>query len=102
MALALMVLAANHGTRLFRGFDGFVGGVIVINVDGRSRQRRAEVGDHLGDGALLVVARHQNRHVVLAYRGAFSSELVGRHYPLRRDPHATIWRCWRIAAGESI
>ena len=75
VALALVGLAANHGARPPRGLDSAVGGIVVIDVDGRLGQRRTEIGDDLGDGALLIVTRHQNRHLIAGFRLRFRQDV---------------------------
>jgi hypothetical protein len=71
VALALIRLAANHGACPPRCFDGAVGGIVVVDVDGGIRQRRPEIGDDLGDGT-----RHQHRQLKLACSHAPGMRLV--------------------------
>ena len=58
--LALQGFAAHDGTRGAGGRDGSIAGIVVVDVDVRTGQRGAEVRNDLGDGGLLVVARHQD------------------------------------------
>jgi len=112
VAFALMGLAADHGAGLPGCGYRAVGGIIVIDVDGRRRQRGGEIGNNFGDRTFLIVARHQNRHfqvggVIAACTYVFSGEFVGRHtvfLPLPRRGRLVAWHdhCWRDAAGDSI
>jgi hypothetical protein len=61
-SFALMALVANHGAGLFGDGRGPVGRVVVIDIHGGFRQRGAKIADHLADGRLFVVARHQHRN----------------------------------------
>ena len=56
-----MLLAADDRAGPGGGLDRAVGGIVVVDVDRGIRQSRAEIGHHLGDGRLLVVAGHQHR-----------------------------------------
>jgi hypothetical protein len=76
VAFPLIGLAANHGAGPERGFDGAVGGIVVVHIDCGVRQRRPKIGDNLGDGALLIVARHQHRRLKLACSHAPGMRLV--------------------------
>ena len=60
MAFALPPLAAHLGAGRARDLDGAILRIVVIDVDGRRRQRLLEVPDHGGDGRLLIVAGHQH------------------------------------------
>ena len=70
MTLALIGLAANDGAGAARGFDCAVGGIVVVDVDSRAWQRRPEVRDDFSDGALFVVAGHQNRNLIRGFAQA--------------------------------
>ena len=74
VALALIGFTANHGARATGSFDGAVGGIVVVDVDGRFGQRGAEVGDDFGDGMLFVITGHQNRDLIRGF--AHSSPLA--------------------------
>jgi len=58
---------------------------LFIDIGGRLGQNRTEVGDDLGDDALLIIARHQKRHrcrvpVTLSARPSLLDiALLGRH-----------------------
>ncbi len=71
-----MGLAADHGAGLFRGSNRAVGGIVVIDINARPGQRRAEIGNHFADGAFLIVTGHQNRHIKPALSYAFRSTVV--------------------------
>ena len=60
MALALLALGADDRARLRRDLARPVAAVVVVDVDGRVRQRRAEAGDGRGDRRFLIVARQQH------------------------------------------
>ena len=66
VALALAGLPAHHRPGRRGNVRGAVGGVVVVDVDRRLGQRRAEVGDHLSDGGRLVVARDEHGHPLAA------------------------------------
>ncbi len=46
-------------------FDRAIGRIVVVNVDRSLGQHRAEIGDHLGNGRLLVEAGYQDCHALL-------------------------------------
>ena len=81
VALALIGLAADHGARRPRRFDGTIGGIVVINVDRRVGHRRAEIGDNLGNGLLFIVTRDQNRHLMPGSGHVPGKTFVARHQP---------------------
>jgi len=60
VALALQRLAAHHRAGLRRPGGGAVGGVVVVDVDGRAGQRGTEVAHDLADGDGLVEAGQQH------------------------------------------
>ena len=60
MALALLTLAPDEGAGLGSDLARPVAAIVVVNVDDRAGQRRAESGDRRRDRRFLIVAGQQN------------------------------------------
>ena len=60
VALALLALGADDRAGLGRDLARPVAAVVVVDVDRRAGQRRAEAGDGRGDRRFLVVARQEH------------------------------------------
>ena len=90
VALALAGLPAHHRPGRRGDVRGAVGGVVVVDVDRRLGQRRAEVGHHAGDGGRLVVARNEHGHPLAApgriHGGRRGENGIGNH---RKATHKT-------------
>ncbi len=71
VAFALALFPVNLGAGRARRSGGIVGRIVVEDEDRGSRQRGAEVPDHLGDRHLFVVARHQHGDRILAEVAGF-------------------------------
>lgn len=59
-ALALPRLGANDGSCVAGALGRAVGRIVVVDIDGRVRQRTPEIGNNLADGKGFVEARNEN------------------------------------------
>ena len=73
VTFALIGFASHDGAGAARHLHGLVGRIVVVDIDRRRRQRRTKISDHLGDRMLFVVARHQDRHLMVSVDHIFGN-----------------------------
>ena len=67
ITFALQRFGADHGASGLGNLDCAVARIVIVNIDGRVRQRLAKIGDDLGNGGFLVITGYENGNL--------------RHYP---------------------
>ena len=68
IALTLRVFVTHDSTGGCGLFDGTVGGVVVVDINVGLGQQFAEIAHHLADGFLFIIARQQDRNLIVHNR----------------------------------